>query len=72
MKDLRIEKLAENLLNHSVRLQEGENILIDVIGEDGITLAKELMRKASEKGARPLFNLINNELRKIMLENLTE
>ena len=72
MKDLRIEKLAENLLNHSVRLQEGENILIDVIGEDGITLAKELMRKASEKGARPFFNLINNELRKIMLENLTE
>ena len=72
MKDLRIEKLAENLLSHSVCLQKGENILIDVIGEDGIPLAKELMRKASEKGGKPFFNLINNELKKIMLENLTE
>lgn len=72
MKDLRIEKLAENLLMHSVRLQKGEKILIDVIGEDGIPLAKELMRKASQIGGIPFFNLINNELRKIMLEDLTE
>ena len=72
MKDLRIEKLAENLLMHSVRLQKGEKILIDVIGEDGIPLAKELMRKASKIGGIPFFNLINNELRKIMLEDLTE
>lgn len=72
MKDLRIEKLAENLLLHSVRLQKGEKILIDVIGEDGVPLAKELMRKASKMEAIPFFNLINNELKKIMLESLTE
>ena len=72
MKDKRIEKLANNLLTHSVRLQKNENILIEVIGEDGILLAKELMRQASKIGARPFFNIINYELEKIMLENLTE
>lgn len=72
MKDLRLEKLAENLLKYSVKIQKGENILIDVIGEDGVPLAKELMRKASLMGANPYFNLINYELQKVMLENLTE
>ena len=72
MKDLRIEKLAENLLTYSVKLQKGDKILIDVIGEDGIPLAKELMRKASAIGAIPFYDLINNELKKIMIENLTE
>ncbi len=39
MKDLRIEKLANNLLTYSVNIQKGENILIEVLGEDGIPLA---------------------------------
>ena len=72
MKDLRIEKLADNLINYSVKLQKGEKILIDVIGEDGMPLAKELMRKASEVGGIPFVNITNYEIQKIMLENLTE
>ena len=39
MKDIRIEKLANNLLTYSVNIQKGENILIEVLGEDGIPLA---------------------------------
>lgn len=72
MKDERIEKLAKNLLTHSVKLQKDENILIDILGEDGIPLAKELMKQSSKIGARPFFNLINYELEKVMLEDLTE
>ena len=72
MKDLRIEKLATNLLTYSVNIQKGENILIEVLGEDGIPLAKELIRKAEELGAKPYFNIINYELLRIMLENATE
>ena len=30
MKDSRIEKLASNLLKHSINLQKGEKILIEV------------------------------------------
>ena len=72
MKDLRIEKLANNLLTYSVNIQKGDNILIEVLGEDGIPLAKELIRKAEELGAKPYFNIINYELLRIMLENATE
>jgi len=33
MKDLRLEQLAYNLVNYSVRVQPGENILINAKGE---------------------------------------
>ena len=36
MKDFRIEKLANNLLTYSVNIQKGDNILIEVLGEDGL------------------------------------
>ena len=59
MKDFRIEKLANNLLTYSVNIQKGDNILIEVLGEDGIDLAKELIKKTEELGAKPYFNIIN-------------
>ena len=45
MRDPRIEKLAKNLLTYSVDLKENENILIEVLGEEGLPLAKELVRQ---------------------------
>lgn len=72
MKDLRIEKLANNLLTYSVNIQKGENILIEVLGEDGIPLAKELIKNAEALGAKPYFNVVNYELLRVMLENATE
>ena len=58
MKDFRIEKLANNLLTYSVNIQKGDNILIEVLGEDGLELAKELIKKAEELGARSYFNIV--------------
>ncbi len=72
MVDFRIEKLANNLLTYSVNIQKGDNILIEVLGEDGIDLAKELIKKAEELGAKPYFNIINYELLRIMLQNADE
>lgn len=72
MKDLRIEKLANNLLTYSVNIQRGDNILIEILGEDGIPLAKELIKKAEDLGAKPYFNIINYEVLRVMLENATE
>jgi len=48
MKDIRIEKLAHNLLTYSIDLKENDNILIEVLGEDGMPLAKELIRQAEQ------------------------
>lgn len=72
MKDLRIQKLANNLINYSVSLKANEKILIEVIGEDGIPLAKELMKEAYKIKAMPFFNIINQSLLKDMLAGLTE
>ena len=72
MKDIRIERLAENLLNYSIKLKKDENILIEIIGEDSIPLAKELILQASKIGAKPFFNIINYEILRTMLKDLTE
>ena len=72
MKDIRIEKLAKNLLNYSINLKKGENILIEILGEDCIPLAKELITQSSKIGAKPFFNIINYEILRKMLKDLTE
>ena len=72
MKDSRIEKLANNLLKHSINLQKGEKILIEIMGEDGIPLGKELIKQAEEIGAFPIFNIINYEIMRELLKNATE
>lgn len=72
MKDLRIQKLANQLIHYSVSLKANEKILIEVIGEDGIPLAKELMKEAYQVNAMPFFNIINQSLLKDMLAGLTE
>ena len=40
MKDERMVKLANNLLTYSVNIQKGENLLIEILGEDGLNLKK--------------------------------
>ena len=72
MKDSRIEKLASNLLNHSINLQKGEKILIEIIGMDAIPLGKELIKQSESIEALPFFNIIDYEIMREMLKNTTE
>ena len=72
MKDLRIVKLASNLLHHSIQLHSGEKILIEIIGTEAIPLGKELIKQAENIGALPLFNIIDYEIIREMLINATE
>ena len=72
MEDLRITQLANKLLTYSINIQQGENVLIEVLGEGGIPLAKELIKRTEELGAKPYFNIINYEILGVMLENATE
>lgn len=72
MKDLRMQKLANNLLTYSVNLKKGENILIEILGEDAIPLGIELIKKAEEMGANPQFNIIDYKLLRQMLLNCSE
>ncbi len=72
MKDSRIEKLAQNLLKHSINLKKGENILIEIIGMDAIPLAKELIKQTENIGAYPQFNIIDYEIMREILLNCSE
>ena len=68
----KIEKLASNLLNHSVKLQKGEKILIEMIGTDCSNLACELIKQAKQIGAIPVFNIIDYKVLKELLLNCNE
>lgn len=72
MKDPRIEQLAKNLLEYSVSIQPGENLLLDILGEDGMELSKELARQARNKKVNVLFSITNYEMLRILLQNLDE
>lgn len=72
MKDVRYEKLANNLLTYSVNIQKGEHILIEILGEEGIPLAKEIIKRAEQLEARPHFNIINYEILREFLNNADE
>ena len=72
MKDQRIEKLADSLINYSLTLKPGEKILIEVIGE-GIPLAQALVRYAYQAGGLPFVANVNNTLlREVLKEYTTE
>ncbi|MGD8190410.1 aminopeptidase [Brevibacillus ginsengisoli] len=71
MKDPRIVTLAQNLLNHSVRLQAGENVMIEVRGE-GDVLAGELVKQAYALGAHPFVRFINPSIQRELMMGTTE
>ena len=66
MKDPRIEKLAEMLINYSVDLQPGENILIETTGKAD-DLTKELIKATYKAGGVP-FALKSNEMNRVLLK----
>lgn len=71
MKDPRIEKLAENLIHYSVRLQPGEKLLIENIGNE-VPLTRALIREAYKAGGVPFLTIKNHELLRVLLDECTE
>lgn len=60
----KIWKVANNLLTYSVNIKKGEHILVEILGEEAIPLAKEIIKNAERLGARPYFNIVNYEILK--------
>jgi aminopeptidase len=68
--DSRIEALARNLLDHSLSLQLGENLLIE--GETGCEeLVRGLIAETHARGAHPFFELTDSTLRRAQLLGAT-
>ena len=68
MYDPRDKKLAELILDHSVTLQKGERILINLIGFNGAGLARELVKGARERQALPYLEIMDPEIQRILME----
>lgn len=61
MKDVRFTQLAENLINYSCNLKEGEKVLIEGYGNCK-ALIKELVKEAYKVKAIPFVTLKDNEI----------
>lgn len=67
--DLRIQKLAENLIRYSCEVKEGERVFIECIGNSALPLVKELVKEAYKAKAQPFVEVKNNSvLRQLLLE----
>ena len=72
MNDSRDSKLAELILSHSVTLAKGERILINLIGFNGIGLARALVSAARERDAIPYLDIMDPEIQRILMETGTD
>jgi aminopeptidase len=62
------EKLATQLLNHSVELKPGENIMLQLSGLNGIGLIRALTEKIRATGAHPFIKIEDPETNRLLLE----
>lgn len=66
MKDPRIEQLAKNLINYSIRLQKEEKVLIENFGLQK-ELVKALVKEAYNAGGYPFVLLKDNDINRSLL-----
>ena len=73
MKDIRIEKLAYNLVNYSCRLKKGENVLIKVygVGEER-SLVMAIIQEVYKVGANPFVWNHDPEIMRELLKKCNE
>ncbi|SDK33757.1 aminopeptidase [Sediminibacillus albus] len=71
MRDPRLTELADVLLSHSLTIKEKEKVLIT-----GNTIAKplikELIKQAYQLGALPYVEIVDDELRRLQVKEITE
>jgi len=61
-------KLAQALLHHSCDLQKGENVLIQLVGLNGIGLVRALAEAARTMQAHPFIRIEDTETNRMLLE----
>jgi aminopeptidase len=63
------KQLAKKLLTHSVEIQKGENIMLQLIGLNGIGLIRALAEEARKMDAHPFIKIEDPEINRILLEH---
>ncbi len=70
--DKRNIKLAKNIIDNSISLNKEDNLLIEIMGEDGFALAYEIALQAKSLGVNPVLSLIKYDRLKHFLINASE
>jgi aminopeptidase len=63
------KKLALQLIHHSTEVNKGENVLLQLIGLNGIGLIRALAEETRNIGAHPFIKIEDPETNRILLEN---
>ncbi len=66
------KNLANQLLNHSIELKKGDNVMLQLVGLNGIGLIRALTEAVREKGAHPFIKIEDGETNRLLLENGNE
>ncbi len=71
MRDPRIAELARTLVRYSVSLQPGENLLVELAGDE-LPLAKALVEEAYAVGGVPFVHVVEPRLQRVVLAGAGE
>ena len=71
MRDPRLDKLADVLVNYSVNVQKGEKVLIEARGIDA-ELVKALIEKVYAAGGYPFAELVDLSVERALLLGTSE
>lgn len=71
MKDPRIATLAHNLVHYSIDLEPGENVLVEMIGEE-FDLLNAVVEEIGKKGGNPFVELSNRVVQRSLLKSASE
>ncbi|OEH86903.1 aminopeptidase [Desulfuribacillus stibiiarsenatis] len=64
--DVRVQELAKKLITYSVELKPGENLLIEVVGQN-IPLVQEVIKEAYRAGANPFVTIKDPQINRQLL-----
>lgn len=62
------QQLADKILNFSCELEEGQNIMLQLVGLNGIGLLRALVKKTREMNAHPFVQIEDTEVRRMLAE----
>jgi len=72
MRDPRLKKFADTIVDYSVDLQPSENVLIEMIGIENPEFLKVLIEKVYEKGGNPFVNIKDPRVNRVFLKGANE
>lgn len=62
------KKLAKKILNFSCELQEGQNVMLQLIGLNGIGLLRALVETAREMNVNPFIQINDTDIQRMLVE----